>query len=71
MAKEKSPLADTYFDRKTRIDPSDPSDLALWGLVLGVSANEVLEASKAVGAEPEAVQVYLGQHQIGGKARGE
>ncbi|WP_045829299.1 DUF3606 domain-containing protein [Luteibacter yeojuensis] len=59
MAEKKLPDADSWLDRKTRIDPSDPADVALWGLVLGVSADVVLEATQAVGTDPEAVRKHL------------
>jgi hypothetical protein len=70
MSKKKFLPLDAWFDRKMRIDPSDPTDLALWGLVLGVPGNEVLEASRIVGVEPEAVQAYLGRRQAGGEGSG-
>ncbi|WP_157006770.1 DUF3606 domain-containing protein [Luteibacter yeojuensis] len=59
MTTDKPSQVDTWLDRKTCVDPSDPGDLALWGLVLGISADEVLHASRAVGTDPAAIRRFV------------
>jgi Protein of unknown function (DUF3606) len=42
-----------------RIDPSDEDGLQRWCEHFGVTAQQLIEAEKAVGGEPSAVQRHL------------
>jgi Protein of unknown function (DUF3606) len=43
----------------TRIDPGDEEGLRRWSEHFGVTAQQLIEAEKAVGGDPAAVQQHL------------
>lgn len=52
-------MSDDGLFARTHIDVNDPHDVAMWGLVLGVTSAAVIVAVKKVGTESSRVQAYL------------
>jgi len=56
MPEDKSESGDQH---RTRIDVTQESELRLWALKLGVSADELKAAVRQVGAQTDAVEKFL------------
>jgi len=57
MPDDKSKRGDQH--RRTRIDVNQETELRLWALKLGVSADELKAAVKQVGDQADAVEKFL------------